>query len=422
MYKKTTLNSGLRIITVPQKSTQAATVLVLVGTGSKYETRDINGISHFLEHMYFKGTKKRPSPVMVSETLDKIGGIYNAFTSEEYTGYYAKVAFTYLDSALEWVADIFLNSLLEEEEVAKEKNVITEEINMRYDHPMLYVQVLWSKLLYGDQPAGWDVAGTKESVASITRKKLSEYMKNQYVASNTIVCVAGRMDDEDAVIKKIGDYFSKIKTTKPLERAGVSEKQSEPNLLIHNRETDQAHLYLGNRAYNTFHPAKYAQKILAVVLGGMMSSRLFVRIREKMGAAYYIAAESSEDQDTGYLAARVGVDVNRVEDVVVAILEEFKKISEEKIPASELKKAKDYIKGKTALLLESSDALAAFYANQEILEKKILTPQQIFSHLDKVTSDEILKISSEIFKPQSLNLALIGPFQNRERFKKILKI
>ena len=145
MYKKTILESGLRIITIPQKSTQAATVLVLVGTGSKYESKDINGISHFLEHMYFKGTKKRPSPVMVSETLDKIGGIYNAFTSEEYTGYYAKVAYSYLDSALEWVADIFLNSLLAEEEVAKEKNVITEEINMRYDHPMLYVQVLWSQ-------------------------------------------------------------------------------------------------------------------------------------------------------------------------------------------------------------------------------------------------------------------------------------
>jgi predicted Zn-dependent peptidase len=422
MYKKTILDNGLRIITIPQDGTQAVTVLVLVGTGSKYETRDINGISHFLEHMYFKGTKKRPSPVMVSETLDKIGGIYNAFTAEEYTGYYAKVAFSYLDSALEWVADIFLNSLLAKEEIAKEKNVITEEINMRYDHPMLYVQVLWNQLLYGDQPAGWDVAGTKESVASITREKLAEYMENQYVASNTVVCVAGRIDDENGVIEKIKEYFSKIKTTKSLERAKVSEEQSEPNLLIYNRETDQAHLYLGNRAYNLFHPAKYAQRILAVALGGMMSSRLFVRIREKMGAAYYVAAESSEDQDTGYLAARVGVDVNRVEDVVVAILEEFKKISKEKIPAAELKKAKDYIKGKTALLLESSNALAAFYANQEILEKKILTHQQVFSRLDKVTSEDILEISSAIFKPQSLNLALIGPFQDRERFKKILRI
>ncbi len=421
MYKKTTLDNGLRIITIPQKSTQAATVLVLVGTGSKYETRDINGISHFLEHMYFKGTKKRPSPVMVSETLDRIGGIYNAFTSEEYTGYYAKVAFSYLDSALEWVADIFLNSLLAEEEVAKEKNVITEEINMRYDHPMLYVQVLWNQLLYGDQPAGWDVAGTKESVASITRKKLTEYMKNQYVASNTVICVAGRMD-EDAVIKRIKKYFSKIKTTKPLVRAQVFERQSNPNLLIHNRETDQAHLYLGNRAYNVFHPQKYAQRILSLIMGGMMSSRLFVRIREKMGAAYYIAAESSEDQDTGYLAARVGVDVSRVEDVVSAILEEFKKISTEKVPPAELKKAKDYVKGKTALLLESSDALAAFYANQEILEREILTPQQIFSHIDKVTPGDILKISSEIFKPQSLNLAVIGPFSNQERFQKLLKI
>ncbi|MDI6851971.1 MAG: pitrilysin family protein, partial [bacterium] len=187
MYRKITLKNGLRIITVPQKSTQAVTVLVLVGSGSKYERKEINGISHFLEHMLFKGTKKRPNVQAISETLDKIGGIYNAFTSEEYTGYFAKVEASHLDLALDWVSDIYLNSLLPEKEIQREKGVIIEEINMCYDNPMSYVRILWPKLLYGDQPAGWDVTGTKESVAKISREDLQDYMKNQYVAKNTLI-------------------------------------------------------------------------------------------------------------------------------------------------------------------------------------------------------------------------------------------
>ena len=182
MFKKTTLKNGLRIITVSQKSTQAVTVLVLVKTGSKYEKKEVNGISHFLEHMYFKGTRKRPSTLDIAETLDKIGGIYNAFTSEECTGYYAKTVATQFDTALDWVSDIFLNSTLPSREIEKEKGVITEEINMRLDHPMTYVHVLWSRLLYGDQPAGWDIIGTKENISNMTKEKLTDYMNSQYIA------------------------------------------------------------------------------------------------------------------------------------------------------------------------------------------------------------------------------------------------
>src|SRR3989338_11365631 len=212
MFKKITLKNGLRIITMPQKSTQAVTVLVLVGTGSKYEKKKINGISHFLEHMFFKGTKNRPDKLEIAETLDKIGGIYNAFTGEDYTGYFAKVAASKLDVALDWVSDIFLNSLLPEKEMEKEKGVITEEINMIYDNPMAHVGVLWSKLLYGDQPAGWGIAGTKESVGQMTRQKLLDYMESQYVASNTIVCVAGKISN-GTVVNKIKKHFSGIRQT-----------------------------------------------------------------------------------------------------------------------------------------------------------------------------------------------------------------
>src|SRR3989338_9756256 len=346
MFKKTTLKNGLRIITVPQNSTEALTILVLVATGSKYEKKDISGISHFLEHMFFKGTKKRPDKLEIAETLDKIGGIYNAFTAEDYTGYFAKVASPQFELALDWVSDIFLNSLLPEKEVEKEKGVITEEINMIYDNPMAHVGVLWSKLLYGDQPAGWGIAGTKESVGQMTRQKLLDYMESQYVASNTIVCVAGQIKNDNE--NKIKKYFSGSKDGSFAPKAKVVERQTQPECLLHFKETDQTHLCFGARAYNLFHPQRYAQDILGVILGGMMSSRLFMEVRDKLGLAYYIRTEAEANPDTGYLVTQAGVDNKNAEKAVSVILREYKKISEEKVPADELKKAKDYVTGKMA--------------------------------------------------------------------------
>jgi len=421
MYKKTTLKGGLRIITIPNKNTQAVTVLVLVGTGSKYEKKEINGISHFLEHMYFKGTKKRPSPIEVAETLDRIGGIYNAFTSEDYTGYFAKVAALHFETALDWVADIFLNSNLPAQEIAKEKGVIIEEINMRCDHPIIHIKTLWSKLLYGQQPAGRDIAGTKKTVANINREKLIDYMKKQYVASNTIICIAGNVK-RDSALAKVKKHFSKIRVSSPQKKPSVLEKQSDPKILLQTRKTDQTHLYLGVRAYNIFHSQRYTQQLLGMILGGMMSSRLFIKIREEMGAAYYINCDSSSDPDTGYLAARAGTDVKKTKKVISAVLAEFKKISQKRVSEQELKKAKDCIKGKMALLLEASDAQASFYANQELLQKKILTQKEIFGKINEVTASDILEVAQDIFQPQKLNLAMIGPFKDKIQFEEILKI
>jgi predicted Zn-dependent peptidase len=421
IYKKTTLKNGLRIITVPQKNTQAVTVLVLVGTGSKYEKKEINGISHFLEHMYFKGTKKRPTTTAIAETLDKVGGIYNAFTGEEYTGYFAKIASQHFELALDWVSDIFLNSILPKEEIEKEKGVIIEEINMIYDHPMSYVQTLWNKLLYGDQPAGWDIAGTKETVSKMTREKLSDYMERQYVAKNTIISIAGNFD-EKLTIQKVKKYFSKIKTKKPIEKPKVIERQEKPEALLSFRQTDQTHLCLGTRSFNLFHPQRYALDLLAVILGGMMSSRLFIEVRSKLGIAYYINTNSEMNPDTGFLFTQTGLDNKNVEKGILTILKEYKKISEKKVPNSELKKAKDYLKGKTTLLLESSDAQASFYAAQELLEKRILTPEEIFKKIDKVSREDISKVAKEIFRPEKLNLALIGPFKDKKPLEKLLNI
>jgi predicted Zn-dependent peptidase len=420
MFKKTTLKNGLRIITVPQKNSQTVTVLVLVGTGSKYEKKEINGISHFLEHMYFKGTKKRPSTLAVAESMDKIGGLFNAFTSEEFTGYFAKVAAPQINIALDWVSDIFLNSTLPEKEIEKEKRVIIEEINMLNDHPTSYVQILWSKLLYGDQPAGWNVAGTKESVKSIDKTKLLNYLKTQYVASNTIVCLAGNINEEK-IIQKVKNYFSKINIGKATDKPKVLEKQRKPECLLHFKETDQTHLCLGVRGYNLFHPQRYTLELLGIILGGMMSSRLFEKIRTELGIAYYINCGSYLDQDTGYLVSQAGIDNKNIEKGILTILKEYKEISQKKVPISELKKAKDNVKGKLSLSLESSDSQASFYGGQELLEKKILTPKEIFQRIDKINQSDILKVARDIFQSQKINLALIGPFKEKTKFQKILK-
>jgi len=408
MFRREILKNGLRVITVPQKGTQAVTVLVLVGTGSKYEKKEINGISHLLEHLLFKGTKKRPSHISISEPLDRVGGIYNAFTGEDYTGYFVKVDAKHFDLALDIISDIYLNSKLNLKEIEKEKGVIIEEINMYYDHPSSYIQSLWSKVLYGDQPAGWDIAGTKESISKISRDQLFNYMKTQYTASNTIVCVVGNISNNAG--GKIKKYFSKIKNKKTIEKAPVVEKQRKPECLIKNKQTDQTHFCLGVRGYNFSHPDRFALELLGLILGGMMSSRLFVKIREELSLAYYVKTIVSNDPDSGFLVTQAGVDSARVEKAIAAILKEYQKMTETKISIKELQKAKDHFKGKMALLFEASDAQASFYGAQEILEKKILTPNQIYGKINKVTVNDISRASKDIFKPEKLNLALIGPF------------
>lgn len=421
MFKKTTLRNGLRIITVPQETAKAVTVLVLVGTGSKYEKKEISGISHFLEHMFFKGTKKRPNLQAVSETLDKVGGIYNAFTGEEYTGYFAKVEASHFDLALDWVSDIFLNSVLPEKEIKKEKGVIIEEINMYYDIPMRYVHILWPALLYGDQPAGWPIAGTKESVSGISRQDLINYWRSQYVASNTLVCLAGKFE-EALAIEKVKKHFSKTGFKKAVEKPKLVENQIKPNLILHTRKTDQTNLCLGVRGYNLFHPQKYGFELLGIILGGMLSSRLPLIIRGKLGIAYHIATSVEADTDVGFLATAAGIDNKNVEKAISVVLEEYKKISQKKVCKNELKKAKDYVKGQTALTLEASDAQASFYSLQELLQREILTPEEIYKKIDKITQNDILKIAKDIFRPEKLNLALIGPFKGKSKFQRLLKL
>jgi len=421
MYKKTTLKNGLRIITVPMKGTKTVTVLVLVGTGSKYETKEINGLSHFLEHMFFKGTKKRPSTLKLIEPLDKVGGQYNALTVDEYTGYWAKVDTAHLDLALDWVSDIYLNSKLEQEEINRERGTILQELNMYLDTPMEYIGNLWVSLLYGNQPAGWRVIGTEEVIRKIKRPQFIKYLKEHYSSHNTLVAIAGQIN-HNLAINKVKKYFKPINSRKVKDKLPVKERQNKPAALIYYKKTDQTHLCLGVRGYDIFHPDKYTLGLLGIILGGNMSSRLWISVRERQGLAYYVGTSVDTDSDTGFLVTRAGIDNQRVEKAIKTILKEYKKISQKKVSQAELKKAKEYIKGRTLLAMESSDSQASFVAFQELLTKKILTLEEKFAKIEAVTIDDIQRVARDIFRPAKLNLALIGPFKNKAKFERILNL
>lgn len=353
--------------------------------------------------------------------LDKIGGSYNGFTSEEYTGYYAKVSKEHLRTAIEWVSEIFCNPLISEEEVEKERMVILEELNMYKDNPAAEVQRLWRKLLYGDQPAGWDVIGTERSLKRIKRNHLIKFMKNNYLAQNTLICVAGNFQ-EDRTKKLIKQAFSGIQSGKPPKKPKVREKQTKPKVLLKKRDTQQTHLAIGVRAFSLLDKRRYALSLLAQVLGGMMSSRLFVEIREKRGLGYYLSTNYEADPDTGYLITSLGVDNQRVKEAIKVILEEYKKVRNEGINLEELKKAKDCQKGRLALSLESSDAQAFFYGLQYILQNKINTLSEIYNEIDKVQKSDILKVAREIFVPEKLNLVVVGPHKDIKKFQNLLTL
>ncbi|OGN00970.1 MAG: hypothetical protein A3B91_00645 [Candidatus Yanofskybacteria bacterium RIFCSPHIGHO2_02_FULL_41_29] len=425
---KTTFNhnfhkfdSGLRLITIPMPSTKTATVFVLVGTGSKYEAKNINGISHFLEHMMFKGTEKRPGTMDIARELDSIGAEYNAFTGKEYTGYYAKASAEKLDTVMDVVFDIFLNSKLSEEEIAIEKGVIVEEINMYRDLPQRHVGDLIEELLYGNQPAGWTITGEKEIVIGLKRDDFVNYFNSHYVAENTIVAIAGSVDPEE-VKNKVEKYFKNIRHGKLIGKPAVKEEQNELKLLLNFKETDQSHFILAFRSFDIFDERKYALAVLAKVLGGGMASRLFYEVRERRGLAYYVRAEANPYTDSGYLAISAGVNNEKAPEAIKVILAEANKIKESGITDKELQGAKDNAEGGMALSLEHSDGVAMNYADSILFHKKVLTPEEELGKIKRVTIEDVHGVAKDIFSNKGLNLALIGPFKDEDKFKEILKL
>lgn len=396
------------------------TVLVLVETGSKYETKQKNGISHFLEHMCFKGTDMRPSAYVISSELDALGSQYNAFTGQEYTGYYAKSDAKHFRQIFDIVSDIYLNSTFPAAEMEKEKGVIVEEINMYEDMPHRHVQDLFSDVLYGDQPAGWNIAGTRENVRAMTREDFVKYKKEHYVPKATTVIVAGKVKEKD-VEREIERVFGSLKSTPKSDKKPTRDEQKKPAALVQYKKTDQTHFVLGVRSFDAYDKRNAALSVLGVILGGGMSSRLFIKLREELGVAYYVRASNDASTDHGAFQISAGVSNDRVDEVIREILKECAKLKTELVPKVELDKAKEYIAGNMKLELESSDAWANFYGGQEVMRKKIKSPEEVEARIRKVTQKDIQAVAKEIFVDKNLNLALIGPFEDSSAFTAKLK-
>lgn len=419
-FTKNVFKNGLRVITVPMKDNPTATVLVLVETGSKYETKENNGISHFLEHMCFKGTEKRPTSMDIVKELDAIGSQSNAFTSHEYTGYYAKANAKHFKKIFDVISDIYLNSTFPEKEIEKEKGVIIEEMNMYEDMPHRDVQDLIMTLLYGGQSAGMKIIGTKENILKTKREDFIKYKKEHYVPEATTVIVSGNINEKE-VLKEIEKTFGKIPASKKYSKQKVKEIQKNPEVLLKYKKTDQTHFVLAYRSFGFFDKRSSAVAVLGAILGGGMSSRLFQKLREEMGVGYYVRAYNDGYTDHGFFQISAGVDNKRIDEVLKVVLAECKKIKEYLVEDEELERVKEFLIGNMKLSLESSDDIANFYGAQESLKKEIKTAEEKAKEIRAISKQDIKKLAGQIFKEEKLNLALIGPFKDKNKFKKILK-
>jgi predicted Zn-dependent peptidase len=371
--------------------------------------------------MTFKGTTNRPRPGMIAEELAALGAQSNAFTGQEYTGYWAKAEARKLPQILEIVSDLYLNPVFAPEEIEKERGVIIEEINMYEDTPARRVHELFTTLLYGDQPAGWDISGEKEVLRKLAKEDFIKYRNERYVAPGTIVVIAGKFN-ERAVVAQIKKSFNALARKKASAKPKTKEHQARPQTLVKFKESGQSHLVIGVRAFDLFDKRRYAIQVLADVLGGGMSSRLFKKVREELGAAYYIDADADLSLDHGVFAISAGVDHGKIDIVIEAILAECRRLRDELVPEEELQRTKDHMIGGVILGLETSDALASFYGGQEILTKKLLPPEKLIAMIKAVSATELRAVARDIFINKRLNLAVIGPYQNENMFAKILKV
>ena len=407
--------------------------MVMVGAGSRYEQKKINGLSHFLEHMAFKGTKKRPSSLIISSTIDAIGGEFNAFTSKDHTGFYIKAAANHVPLLVDVLSDMLLHSLFKPEEIEREKGVIIEEINMYEDTPIRHIGDIYEELLYGDHSLGWNIAGKADVIRSITRANFKTYMDGLYRPNNTVMIVAGGISSGESRKGK-GESTEKKITELVEQHLGTWEKkkiwdwdknldtQKAPRVKLEFKQTEQAHIALGVRAYPLGHPKEYALAVLAAILGGGMSSRLFIQVRERRGLAYYVRSDAEHYLDTGGFTTQAGVDVNRIDDAIKVIISECFALSSGVNPLEqkELTKAKEYLKGRLTLELEDSRSVAGLYATQEVLQRKMLSPDEIIKKIEAVTIADVLNVAKDIFHHQKLNLAIIGPYKDQGRFEKLL--
>ncbi|MFH1410914.1 MAG: pitrilysin family protein, partial [Patescibacteria group bacterium] len=366
MHKLTTLPNGLKIILTPIQGTKSVTVLCLVGAGSRYETRDINGISHYLEHMFFKGAQRYKNAAEVSTAIDSVGGDFNAFTGKEYAGYYVKLASHQKEVAFDVIGDMMTGATFLPEEIEKERNVIMEEYNMYQDTPMYQVGWDFERLLFGDQPMGWDQIGTKQTIQSFQRDQFVKYKESLYTPDNTVISISGSYD-ENEVMQLIGKYFTMADSKRAFDFKPYVEMLTEKKLIMQHKKTEQGHIIIGFPGLPARHKDEYAEKVLSVILGGNMSSRMFMHVREQKGLCYYVRTGTDDYSDTGAITTSAGADLKRVDMAIEAILHEYRLITKEVVSEAELKKGKEFMKGKIILRLEDSEEYAHMMGKQALI-------------------------------------------------------
>ena len=418
-FERRTLDNGLRVLTAPIPHVKSVACVIMLAAGSRYETRDSNGIAHFAEHMFFKGTERRPTARDLSTEVDQIGGEFNAFTGKEYTGYYVRCAAEFRDTALDVLVDMIRNSKFDSNEIEREKGVIVEEMNMYYDTPRDYVSGVYDELVYGDHPLGWDTLGGKETVRGATRQTFLDYIGAWYKPSRTVIGIGGRIEgDLMAKIEELLGDLEDAETGVP-EPAQVAASNGA-RVRLHTKASDQAHLCLGVPSYPIEHPDRYALQLVATILGTGMSSRLFTEVRERRGLAYYVYAVNHSYVDAGSLYSQAGVDVKRVDEAVETIAAELRRIAEEPVEDEELEKSRNLAKGRFVLQIESPQSLILFGLRREVLEGRVAEPQEVLDGLNAVTAEDIQRVAQDVIGRNDLNLALIGPFEDADRFEQIL--
>lgn len=420
MVNKEVLKNGLRVLTAPMKSTKAVTVMVYVGTGTRYEEKAHNGISHFMEHMFFKGGKRFPDAHSVSISIDRIGGICNAFTSEEKVAYFVKLSGHKKEIAYDLLSDMLLNAQFDKRELDRERGVIIEEIRMYNDDPMSRLSIDFQTLCFGDQPLGWDIAGPEKVIHRIQRDHLVGYLNAHYSSKNTVISAAGNISHTEN-LKLVDRYFEYLNTRKPSTPKPFRPLRT-PKIHLHYRKTEQAHFVLGFLTDGELAPYQPALKVLGNILGGTMSSRLFMNLRERNGLAYYVRSDRVAYQDVGVFRISAGVNIHNVNKAVRGVFEEIHRICSEKVSAKELQSAKQNIKGLTDLSLEDSMQVASLFGGREVVYNSIKTPKEYIDETDRVTRQDILEAAQKVFRPEGMKFALIGPYKDKARFEKLVRL
>ncbi|MDH5442291.1 MAG: insulinase family protein [Candidatus Nomurabacteria bacterium] len=417
--KTTILKNGVTVVTVAMPGNPTVTTMALCNTGSHFETPETSGISHFLEHMVFKGTKNR-NRRDIMHALDSMGSQTNAFTGEEYTGYYAKGAQKSWSKMLDIVSDIYLNPAFPEKDLETERGVILGEIDMYEDNFKVKAVIEFENLLYGDQPAGMPILGPKENIKKFTRDTFLGYRKQHYVADATTMIVAGDINHRD-VVKQAQDLFADISTSRKTKKQKIKTSQKKPAVRVHYKKTDQAHMILGVHGFSYGDKDLVVGNVLATVLGQGMSSRLFEKIREELGLGYYVKASQDAFVDAGSFAVLSGVDPKRIDTAITAILDEIRRFVDESVGDKELNKAKQYLMGNLMMQLESSDSVAEWFGLRSVLKQDLVTPAEYTKQIRAVTSADIKRVAKKLFVDKHLNLSIVGPYKDDKRFKNILK-